>query len=290
MKKIFVIVWALVLVGCGAVKKRTIVEIPSAYADAQRANLDELVELINGGYAVTTTLSASSLEVEFTGGSVGTGQMEKYRSAKGYLVAQWPDSMYFNILNPLTSSTLVVMATVGKTFQVWVPGDNKYLTGSTDVVLKEENPLLNVRPHHLMKGILVEQIPVNRSRYRSFLEEEEDERFKYYVVGVIDLEGNAQSVQLVRKLWIERSTMHLVRQQYYESGSLVSSVIYGRPSEVDGVLINSDIRIERKRESYSIRLRLSPEGIRINPSVREGVFDLPVPPGAELSVVGETTG
>ena len=133
-------------------------------------------------------------------------------------------------------------------------------------------------------------MPVNSSRYRSFLEEEEDERFKYYVVGVIDLEGNAQSVQLVRKLWIERSTMHLVRQQYYESGSLVSSVIYGRPSEVDGVLINSDIRIERKRESYSIRLRLSPEGIRINPSVREGVFDLPVPPGAELSVVGETTG
>jgi hypothetical protein len=79
--------------------------------------------------------------------------------------------------------------------------------------------------------------------------------------------------------------MRLVRQQYYESGALVSSIVYGEPSEIDGVLINSDIRIERTRERYSLRLELDPEGIKINPSVREDAFDLPVPPGAERVVV-----
>ena len=285
MKKAFIIVWMLVLVGCGAVKKRTTVQIPPAYAEAQVAGLEELVELVNERYAVAEALSVSSLKVEFTGGSMETGLVEEYRSAKGYLVAQWPDSMYFNILNPLTSSTVVAMASAGETFQVWIPRENKYLTGRTDVELEEENPILNVRPHHLLKGILVERIAVDRVRYRPFVEETEDTRFKYYVVGVIDLEGDTRSAQLVRKLWIERSAMRLVRQQYYESGALVSSVVYGEPTEIGGVLVNLDIRIERTRESYSIRLELAPEGIRINPSVREDAFDLPAPPGAERIVV-----
>ncbi len=285
MKKAFIIVWMLVLASCGAVKKRTTVQIPPAYAEAQVADLEELVELVNGRYAVAEALSVSSLKVEFTGGSVETGLVEEYRGAKGYLVARWPDSMYFNILNPLTSSTVVAMATAGETFQVWIPRENKYLTGRTDVELEEENPILNVRPHHLLKGILVERIPVDGVRYRSFLEETEDARFKYYVVGVIDLEGDTRSAQLVRKLWIERSAMRLVRQQYYESGALVSSIVYGGPTEIDGVLVNSDIGIERTRESYSIRLELAPEGVRINPPVREDAFDLPAPPGAERIVV-----
>ena len=105
---------------------------------------------------------------------------------------------------------------------------------------------------------------------------------------MIDLVGDARSAQLVRKLWIERSAMHLVRQQLYESGALVSSMVYGEPSEIDGVLINTDIRVERTRENYSIRLELAPEGIRINPSVREDAFDLPVPPGAERVIVEGT--
>jgi hypothetical protein len=288
MKKGFILVSMLVLVSCGAVRKRTTIETPPAYAAARVASLEELVQLINERYAVAKALSVSSLKVEFTSGSVETGYVEEYRGAKGYLVAQGPDSMYFNILNPLTSSTLVAMATAGKTFQIWIPRENKYLTGNTDVELEEENPIFNVRPHHLLKGILVERLPVESFRYRPFLEEAEDARHKYYIVGVIDLEGDARSAQLVRKLWIERSTLHLVRQQYYESGALVSSIRYAEPSEIDGVLINSDIRVERTRENYSIRLELDPEGVRINPSIRENTFDLPAPPGAERIVVEGT--
>ncbi|MEE8348753.1 MAG: hypothetical protein V3R94_04230 [Acidobacteriota bacterium] len=285
MKKALIIIWMLGLVSCGAVKKRITIEIPPSYAEAQVASLEELLKLINERYGGVEALSASSLKVEFTGGSVATGYVEEYRSAKGYLVAQWPDSMYFNILNPLTSSTVAAMATTRNAFQIWIPRENKFFTGNADVVLEEENPILNVRPHHLLKGILVEPIPLDSPRYRYFLEEAGDARFKYYVVGVIDLEGDEHSAQLVRKLWIERSSMHLVRQQYYQSGTVASSMTYGDPIEVDGMLINSDVKVERTRERYSIRLELDPEGVRINPSVREDAFILPVPSGAERVVV-----
>jgi hypothetical protein len=291
MKRLVITIGILILVGCGgAVKKRTQVAIPSAYASARVASLDELVRMINERYAVAETLSVSSLKVEFVGGSIETGVIEEYRSAKAYLVAKWPDSIYVNILNPLTSSTVIAMAAAGDTFQIWIPGENKYLTGRADAEFEEENPLFNVRPQHLLEGVLVERIPVNSSGYRYFLEETEDSRFKYYVVGVIEIGDASQAVRLVRKLWIERSTLHLVRQQYYDSGEQVSSITYDRPSEIDGVLIPSDIEIERNRENYRIALELAQEGIKVNQSVREGAFEVPLPPGAELIEVEGKTG
>ncbi len=290
MKRLGATIGILILIGCGgAVKKRTQVATPSAYASARVASLDQLVRLINERYAVVGTLSVSSLKVEFVGGSIETGYIEEYRSAKAYLVAKRPDSIYVNILNPLTSSTVVAMAAVGETFQIWIPGENKYLTGRADAEFEEENPIFNVRPQHLLEGILVERIPVNSLRYRYFLEETEDSQFKYYVVGVLDVGDASQVVRLVRKLWIERSTLHLVRQQYYDSGERVSSITYDHSNEIDGLLIPSDIQIERGRENYRIALELAQEGIKVNPSIREGVFEVPVPPGAELiKVEGES--
>jgi hypothetical protein len=149
---------------------------------------------------------------------------------------------------------------------------------------------MNVRPQHLLEGILVERIPVDGSRYRYFLEETEDARFKYYVIGVIEVAETSKAVRLVRKLWIERSSMHLVRQQYYDSGERVSSITYDRTSEIDGVLIPLEIEIKRERENYRIALKLAQEGIKVNQSVREGAFEVPVPPGAELIKVEEESG
>ena len=172
MKRLGITIGILILVGCGgAVKKRTQVATPPAYALAQVASLDELVGMINERYAVAESLSVSSLKVEFVGGSIETGVIEEYRSAKAYLVAKWPDSIFVNILNPLTSSTVIAMAAAGETFQIWIPGENKYLTGRADAEFEQENPIMNVRPQHLLEGILVERIPVDGSRYRYFLEE-----------------------------------------------------------------------------------------------------------------------
>ena len=82
----------------------------------------------------------------------------------------------------------------------------------------------------------------------------------------------SQAVRLLRKLWIERSSMHLVRQQYYDSGERVSSITYDHTSEIDGVLIPFEIEIKRERENYRIALKLAQEGIKVNQSVREGSF------------------
>jgi len=276
----------LLLTGCGgAVKKRVRMDIPPAHSLAKTASLQQLVELVNERYAAAHSLSVSDLKVKFKSESRGEGYVEEYRSANGYLVVQEPDSIFVNILNPLTKSTLVAMGAQGQEFQMWIPRENKYLTGKIDVQLEEDNPLYNVRPNHFLKGILVEEIPVHGRQHRYFLEETQDPRFKYYVIGIVDVVGDSGVVELTRKLWIERSTLHLVRQHYYERGKLISVIDYNQPVEVGGVLVNTTVEIDRKRESYSISFELAEGSIKLNPPIKEGTFQVIRPPGSILQVV-----
>ena len=286
MRAISIAMLVLLLVGCGAVKRRTRIEEPSGQAALLTASLDELLQLVNERYAAIENLSVANLEVRFVG--VQKGYLEEYRSAKGYWVAKWPDSIFVNILNPLTSSTVVTMASEGDVFQIWVPRENKFLTGKTGVKIDEENPLYNVRPHHLLPGVMVEKIPVDDARYRYFMEQREDPGGSYYVVSVIELQEYGNAVQLARRLWIERSSLRLVRQQYYEVGEVISEIRYNKVVEIDGKLVNSGIEIERKRDNYRMRFEFPDTAVRIDRPLREGIFKIRRPPGAELVVVTDT--
>ena len=157
----------------------------NGYSQAKSASLDELIDLINRRYAAVTVLSVSRLK--FSSGRAPSKRvlLRNIAALAEYFVAQSPDSIYLNISNPLTHSTIVSMATAGGTFKIWVPRDNKFLIGSMDVKLKEENPIYNVQPYHLIPAVLVESLPVEDNRYRYFLEEDQDAAGKYYVVGIL---------------------------------------------------------------------------------------------------------
>ncbi len=280
------VVILLLSCGCGGVAKRkNRVDIPPAYLIARGASLKELVELINHRYAGIETIRVSHFDVEFKAGSIENGYFEKYPRANGYLVAQAPDSMLINILHPLISSTVVVMAAQGENFQIWHPSENKYVTGSTTIQFDRENPLFNVRPHHLLQGMFVERIATDSLHEGYFLEEDQDAEFKYYVLGVLELQKGKPTLRLIRRLWIERSTMHLVRQQYYREGELISTIRYRQPIELGNKLINSEIEVARTRESYQILLNLGHKDIEVDQPIKPEVFEVPMPPGAELVVV-----
>ncbi len=277
------LLFSLVWVACGrALKTTSKVHIPTAYDKVQEMGREELVEMVNTRYASIGSLTVSDLSFRFQGGSMERGYLEKYPKAKAYFVTQRPDKIYVNILNPVTKSTLVAMASEEGSFQIWVPRENKYLTGLTDVRIESENPLHHVRPAHLIPAILIEPIPSGDPNYRYFVKEDQDQDFKYYVLGVVELEAGSRAVQLRRKLWFERSSMNLVRQQYYDEGALISSMRYRKPLEVVGRVLNSEIRVERKHEHYEIQLDLDSRAIEVDRAIREGIFQLPQPPGAEL--------
>ncbi|HLV01064.1 MAG TPA: hypothetical protein VKZ59_07340 [Acidobacteriota bacterium] len=282
MKQWILLFSILLLAGCGAVKERQAVEIPAAYEEAQTASLDQLIEFINTRYAGFDNLIVSRFEVELTGGSVDDGYLERYRKANGYLVAERPEAIFVNILNPLTNSSVLTMASTENRFQVWIPSRNQYVTGDADVATEEENPIYNVRPSHILEGIMVEAIPTASPELRYFLEEDQDTRFRYYVISIVQVSADSPVLELVRRLWIERSRMRLVRQQYYRDGKIVSAVHYSQDLEVDGALMSSQVTIERPLDRYQIRFQFDPERVQINQEIKEGAFFIPQPPGAEL--------
>lgn len=255
---------------------------PPAYAAAKTASLNELIEIVNGRYAGVDSLTVSKLEVEFTGGSIEDGYFEKYRTAKGYLVAEAPSSVFVNILNPLTNSSVLVLASHDDEFQIWIPSRNQFVTGRTDVKTDEKNPVYNVRPLHIMEGILIEPVPIGNDEFKYYVEEDQDQTYKYYVLGVFRSVPGSPVLELQRKIWIERSTLQ-IRRQYLYSGSLLNSVVhYGRSVEVGGKLVSTRVEIDRPVERYRISFDFDPETVQLNRELKPESFALQIPAGAEV--------
>lgn len=286
-RTVFSVLFLLCLLGCGsAVKKRTQIEVPEGYQQVREATLEELIQIINEYYARPRNISVKDMEVVFQEGSIEEGYFERYRQARGYLITQRPDSIYVSIQNPLTRSTVIAMAADGGNFEIWVPGENKYLTGRTNLKRNDKRPLYNVRPEHLLNALLIEPIPTEDPTVLYALEEDLDASSKYYVINVLEAPAEgSQSTSLKRKLWIERSRLGLVRQRYYDAGHLVSTIRYSDLAQVGSSIVPSGVEVERLEERYTIRLRHQHDTIAIDRQLKTGIFRIPFPPGAQREIV-----
>lgn len=282
LRRLVMLGGALLGVACGAVKERRVVRVPPAYLAAQEATPAQLVSLVNERYAAVEALAVPRLEVEFVGGSIEEGYLEKYRKAGGYLAVQRPDSIFMNVLNPLTKSSVLVLAAHRGEFRVWIPSRNQFVTGSVSVPADHENAVYNVRPDHILEGVLIQPVPVDPF-HRIGVAEEQDAQYKYYVLEVLkEPVRGGLFLQLERKIWIERSRMELRRQVFFNNGSRVSDVTYGRSLLLGGKAVPLEVAVKRPREGYTVRLSFDGEGIRLNPKLEERVFGLEPPPGAEI--------
>jgi len=152
-----------------------------------------------------------------------------------------------------------------------------------------ENPVYNVRPTHIIDGIMIEPIRLDQPSIRCHLEEEQDSRYKYYVIGIFRFKEDSPFLEIERKIWIERSKMALRRQQYYEDGKVTSVVNYSNPVPVGQKIVSSNVAIERPIERYSISFAIESDGIRLDRKLKVDSFELKQPAGSELIQVEENT-
>jgi hypothetical protein len=277
----------LLSAGCGAVKEKEKIQTPEAYLQAKVATEAELIELINTSYSGIESIAVSRFSVEFTGGSLEDGYFEKYRKANGYLVAKRPDSIFVNILNPLTKSSVLTMASADSLFQIWIPSKNQYVTGPSDIEREVDNPVYNARPSHFLPGIMMEPVELDNAGFRYYVEEEDSGAFRYYVLVVLRSGSGSSRLKLHRKIWIERSSLQVRRQQYFMDSRAVSNIVYGPSVLVGNILVPTTVRINRPLDRYSIYFEIETDSVRLNRELKDGVFIVPKPPGAELIRVEE---
>jgi outer membrane lipoprotein-sorting protein len=275
--------------GC-SVKRTVKVAVPTKVLQAKTATLDELLALLKTYSDKLSALSSTSLRVTFTSGKVESGKLQEYRSAPGYVLLKRPDSLRLNIQNPLTKTSIIELASTGDEFGLWYPRDNKYFVGRNSaqefvVEGSENSPAFAARPAHIYEALIPQRIALDDPRARISLEEDQDATAKYYLLSIFQDVGQKR-LRPLRRLWIERSELVVVKQQTFkEEGSIASLIQYSDFTPVEELRLPLSIHIERPSDGYILDMQF--KSWRVNPEIPSTAFALSPPAGAQRVVLKE---
>jgi outer membrane lipoprotein-sorting protein len=161
-------------------------------------------------------------------------------------------------------------------------------------------PIENLRPHHLLDGLLWPEI---RKEESVLFEEFNEETARYYVLTV--LRGGYQT-EIHRKIWFDRADLQVARlQSFGPRGFLISDTHFAnwQPVDVPGApgaaASTTDaaaagaqqfpraIRIERPHDDYRLDLQITK--VTLNEEIPAERFTLQQPAGAEVIHVGDAS-
>lgn len=242
------------------------------------------------------TLNAT-VQLKLTAGSQYSGVIQEYHEVKAFLLAKRPEEIRMIGQAPVIGTTVFDMASDGKTFEVWIPSKNKFLTGPVALERQSEKPVENLRPQHLLDALLW---PPIRKEEAVLFEEYNDESGRYYVLTL--LRGGYQ-MEILRKIWFDRSNLQVSRlEDFAPKGVLLSDVHFSDWQPLAPVQGNAAatppngsvdqfpraIRIDRPKDDYHLDLQVTK--VSLNEDLPTDRFALEQPAGAETVRVGDENG
>jgi outer membrane lipoprotein-sorting protein len=233
------------------------------------------------------TLQAT-VALDASGGAMTTGVLTEYRETKGFLIVDRPSHIRMKAQAPLALATVFDMVSDGKQYRVSIPIKNKFIVGNANTPGKEKNPILNLRPQHIVNALFVDIVPyMANSQVRSTLEEAVDGRRSYYVFSFINIGEDV--AQLMEKLWIDRTNLEVTRKQIFGLDGKVDTDVQYSGYELQGeVAFPSVILIQRPTDDYSLKMTF--QKTSVNEKLAADAFNLEQPPGAELVQQAEGSG
>ncbi len=267
---------------CGIKRQREFVVSPKLLA-ARTVSVEDLIDQLEAIENRVSSLSSSRLKITFTSGKVESGRLLEYKSAPGYVLLRKPDSLRMVVQNPITKTTIVDLSSTGDDFSLWYPRDNKYFEGhnsARELETDGENPTFTARPIHIFEALVPPEVDLQNRRLRIAREEQQDLQAKYYVLSLYEDIGEVQ-LRPLRKLWIERSELVVVKQETFAADGTVESVVrYSDFGMADGVRLPFSVSIDRPGDGYSLDLNF--KAWKLNPALADDAFTLNPPPRATL--------
>lgn len=266
----------------------TVVKPSGPPAQLQTATKSDLITRYDQQADTVTTLNAT-ITMTLTGGSAYTGVIKQYHEVKGFILAQKPSTIRVIGQAPVVGTNIFDMESDGDTFRIFIPSQNKFLTGPADLERPSAKPIENLRPQHLTGAIFWEAIP---SQSPVLLEEASDAASQYYILTVIrriDKSG-ADTVdaewEIALKVWFDRADLSVARRQAYDpGGKLASDVRYSEWDTFGAVRYPRQIALTRPGNDYKLQIGITKAAF--NETISADRFELRQPPGAELVNVGE---
>jgi outer membrane lipoprotein-sorting protein len=283
--RILVVLFLFVQTGCISTKR--VVPADQRPLPAKTVSRADLLTGLEEKSKQIRTLQAT-VALDAAGGAMTTGVLTEYRQTKGFIIVDRPSHIRIKAQAPLALATVFDMVSDGKQYRVSIPIKNKFIVGNANTPGKEKNPILNLRPQHIVNALFVDVMPyTGNAQVRSILEEAAEGRRSYYVFSFINVaEENAQ---LIEKLWIDRTNLEVTRKQIFAIDGKVDTDVQYSGYELQGeVAFPSMIQIQRPTDDYSLKVTF--QKTTVNEQLAADAFNLEQPQGADLVQQAEGSG
>jgi len=274
----------LVATGC-SIKQKVRVQVPPSIQQAKTASYDELLGILKS-YDKISDLRSSGLRLTLIYGKRESGELEKYRSAPGYILLRKPDSTHMVLQNPVSKTTVLDLLSVDEDFSAWIPSRNKFYIGKNSAKeLVFDDTTIPIRGTHIFEAIFPHDLSLGARGIRTSLNEELNASAKYYVLSVYRDDG-APRIHTIRRIWIERSELTIARQQFFhENGQIdqiASDIEYSDMEQANGFFLPLKIHIDRPLDGYALTLEFKSNSWRVNEGLPDNAFILKPPEGAQI--------
>jgi outer membrane lipoprotein-sorting protein len=279
--------------GC-SISHITPVKPTGVLAPLQTATKQDLVAKFDKQADAVTSINAS-VTMQLTAGAAYTGVIEQYDRVTGFILAQKPSNIRVIGQAPVVGTNIFDMVSDGETFHIFIPSKNQFLVGSAKLEHPSSKPQENIRPQHLIDAIFWQEIP----KAEPVLFEEADATTPaaphYYVLTVAQPATPAAGAssaattadwEIARKIWFDRSDLHISEIQIYSPDGKVSSDIrYSDWNTTDPIPYPRQISVHRISEDYELQIGVTK--VTMNEPVEASRFVLEQPATAQLVRVGE---
>lgn len=271
-----------------AVSRKSVVP-PAQVRPALEATAEELIERYNKQARVVQSLNAG-VELNPVAGSTYTGVIEDYRDVRGFILAQRPANIRVIGQAPLIGKNIFDMVSDGETFRIYIPSKNKFLVGAAKLERPAKKPIENIRPQHLLDAMFLAELPPGKT---VLIEEFDSPPDRFYILTLL---REANGMEIERKVWFDRSDLHIARVQIFgERGRLVADIRYAEWQAVAGSagegnrdgenIFPRRIWLVRSHDDYQLEMRITK--LTLNEAIAADRFHLEQPEGTELVRVGE---
>ena len=276
----FRIILALLLaIQTGCISRKHVVPETQRLLPAQTASRADLLQMLERQSNQIQTLQGT-LALDASGGGMKTGVLTEYRQTKGFLLVERPSHIRFKVQAPLALATVFDMVSDGRQYRVSIPVKNKFIIADTRAPTNDKNPLLNLRPQHIVSALFVDIGGyLSNPQVRSALEETTEGRRRFYVFSFINIAS--RDAELAEKLWIDRSNLQVARKQMFGSdGKVETDVEYSEYASQGDIPFPQIILIQRPMEDYSLKMTF--QKTTVNEQLAVESFNLERPAGSEL--------
>jgi outer membrane lipoprotein-sorting protein len=272
-----------VLSGC-SVSQKKVVKPSEAPAPLLTATKDDLIARYNQQAEAVNSLNAS-VSMKLIAGSAYSGVIENYHEVDGFLLAAKPSSIRVIGQAPVVGKNVFDMVSDGQTFRIFIPSKGKFLVGPVDLKRPAKKPIENLRPQHLVDGLLWN--PIAAPDFALF-EEATEPSGHFYVLTIVrslsandETPWNSPAFEIVRKIWFDRANLSVVRVETYAGqGKLVSDAHYSAWTPAGDANYPREITIARPADDYELHITI--KKVTLNEPIAPDRFQLAQPPGTEL--------